>query len=40
VWVAIASTTVIKGLLLAALFGYRYGRGNVNVQTLERFNVS
>ena len=29
VWVAIASTTVIKGLLLAALFGYRYGRGNV-----------
>jgi putative MATE family efflux protein len=27
VWVAIASTTVIKGLLLAGLFGIRYGRG-------------
>jgi putative MATE family efflux protein len=27
VWFAIASTTVIKGILLAALFGYRYGRG-------------
>jgi Na+-driven multidrug efflux pump len=27
VWVAIASTTVIKGILLAALFGLRYGRG-------------
>ena len=27
VWVAIASTTVIKGTLLAALFGLRYGRG-------------
>jgi Na+-driven multidrug efflux pump len=27
VWLAIASTTVIKGLLLAALFGARYGRG-------------
>jgi putative MATE family efflux protein len=28
VWFAIASTTVIKGILLAALFGYRYGRGS------------
>jgi putative MATE family efflux protein len=27
VWSAIASTTVIKGTLLAALFGIRYGRG-------------
>jgi Na+-driven multidrug efflux pump len=27
VWVAIASTTVVKGTLLAALFGLRYGRG-------------
>jgi Na+-driven multidrug efflux pump len=27
VWFAIASTTVIKGTLLAALFGLRYGRG-------------
>jgi len=27
VWFAIASTTVVKGLILAALFGYRYGRG-------------
>jgi putative MATE family efflux protein len=27
VWFAIASTTVVKGVLLAALFGYRYGRG-------------
>lgn len=27
VWVAIASTTVIKGTLLAALFGFKYGRG-------------
>jgi putative MATE family efflux protein len=27
VWFAIASTTVIKGVLLAALFGVRYGRG-------------
>jgi putative MATE family efflux protein len=28
VWLAIASTTVIKGLLLAGLFGLRYGRGD------------
>jgi len=27
VWFAIASTTVVKGILLAAMFGYRYGRG-------------
>jgi len=27
VWFAIASTTVVKGTLLAALFGLRYGRG-------------
>jgi Na+-driven multidrug efflux pump len=27
VWLAIASTTVLKGTLLAALFGVRYGRG-------------
>jgi putative MATE family efflux protein len=27
VWFAIASTTVVKGLLLVALFGVRYGRG-------------
>ncbi len=27
VWVAIASTTVVKGTILAALFGMRYGRG-------------
>ena len=27
VWFAIASTTVIKGVILSALFGYRYGRG-------------
>ena len=27
VWVAIASTTVVKGSILAALFGLRYGRG-------------
>jgi putative MATE family efflux protein len=27
VWFAIASTTVIKGILLAALFGLRYGKG-------------
>ncbi|MFC2144360.1 MATE family efflux transporter [Acidobacteriota bacterium] len=27
VWVAIASTTVVKGLILASLFGIRYGRG-------------
>jgi putative MATE family efflux protein len=27
VWFAIASTTVVKGILLAALFGVRYGRG-------------
>jgi Na+-driven multidrug efflux pump len=27
VWFAIASTTVVKGVLLAALFGVRYGRG-------------
>jgi len=27
VWLAIASTTVVKGTLLAALFGFRYGRG-------------
>jgi putative MATE family efflux protein len=27
VWFAIASTTVIKGVILAALFGLRYGRG-------------
>ena len=27
VWFAIASTTVIKGLFLTALFGIRYGRG-------------
>jgi len=29
VWIAIASTTVIKGSILAALFGLCYGRGNV-----------
>ncbi len=34
VWVAIASTTVVKGTLLAALFAHRYGRGNV--QTFKR----
>ncbi len=28
VWFAIASTTVVKGSLLAALFGMRYGRGS------------
>jgi Na+-driven multidrug efflux pump len=28
VWLAIASTTVIKGSLLALLFGVRYGRGS------------
>jgi Na+-driven multidrug efflux pump len=33
VWVAIASTTVVKGALLATLFGLRYGRGR------QRFNV-
>ncbi len=27
VWIAIASTTVVKGSTLAALFGFRYGRG-------------
>jgi putative MATE family efflux protein len=27
VWFAIASTTVVKGLILGALFGLRYGRG-------------
>jgi Na+-driven multidrug efflux pump len=27
VWFAIASTTVVKGVILAALFGARYGRG-------------
>ena len=27
VWFAIASTTVVKGMILAALFGVRYGRG-------------
>ncbi len=27
VWFAIASTTVVKGSILAALFAYRYGRG-------------
>jgi putative MATE family efflux protein len=27
VWFAIASTTVVKGAILAALFGVRYGRG-------------
>jgi Na+-driven multidrug efflux pump len=27
VWFAIALTTVVKGVLLAALFGVRYGRG-------------
>jgi putative MATE family efflux protein len=27
VWFAIASTTVVKGTILAALFGLRYGRG-------------
>ena len=27
VWFAIASTTVVKGAFLAALFGLRYGRG-------------
>ncbi|MGD9253206.1 MAG: MATE family efflux transporter, partial [Holophagae bacterium] len=27
VWFAIASTTVVKGVLLAGLFGIRYGRG-------------
>lgn len=27
VWFAIASTTVVKGTILAALFGIRYGRG-------------
>ncbi len=27
VWFAIASTTVVKGTILAALFGMRYGRG-------------
>jgi Na+-driven multidrug efflux pump len=27
VWFAIASTTVVKGVILAALFGIRYGRG-------------
>ena len=29
VWFAIASTTVVKGVLLVALFAFRYGRGNV-----------
>ena len=33
VWVAIASTTVVKGSLLATLFGLRYGRGR------QSFNV-
>jgi putative MATE family efflux protein len=28
VWFAIASTTVVKGTILAALFGVRYGRGD------------
>jgi putative MATE family efflux protein len=37
VWVAIASTTVVKGTVLAVLFGVRYGRGNVS--TFERSNV-
>jgi hypothetical protein len=27
VWFAIAVTTVVKGSLLATLFGLRYGRG-------------
>jgi putative MATE family efflux protein len=27
VWFAIAATTVVKGTILAALFGFRYGRG-------------
>jgi Na+-driven multidrug efflux pump len=27
VWFSIASTTVVKGAILAALFGMRYGRG-------------
>jgi hypothetical protein len=27
VWFAIASTTVLKGTILATLFGLRYGRG-------------
>jgi Na+-driven multidrug efflux pump len=27
VWFAIASTTVVKGTILAGLFGVRYGRG-------------
>jgi Na+-driven multidrug efflux pump len=41
VWFAIASTTVVKGLLLAGLFGLRYGRGekrlNVKSSTFERY---
>jgi len=38
VWISIASTTVVKGAILAALFGIRYGRGasRSNVRTLER----
>jgi Na+-driven multidrug efflux pump len=42
VWFAIASTTVVKGTLLAALFLIRYGRGQAGNggtfarQTLER----
>jgi len=37
VWLAIASTTVVKGTVLAVLFEARYGRGNV--LTFQRSNV-
>ena len=37
VWLAIASTTVVKGAILVALFGLRYGSGNDS--TFKRLNV-
>jgi putative MATE family efflux protein len=39
VWFAIASTTVVKGTILAALFGLRYGRGEFNPSLDQRTNV-